>query len=143
MARHLVQRLAFHRPTLLLGLGEGVAGGQRPGVIDGPVGRAFHPAHVRLVDVDAVADEVIGVTVQGAGGVILAGAAADLGDLVLEVGIEQGQPCVQALLTIPQQGDLLAHAGFRFQFWAANQHAVLGATAGGLAPVGGRHAQIR
>ncbi|MNN79019.1 hypothetical protein D3C81_1956250 [compost metagenome] len=53
------------------------------------------------------------MAIQGAGGILLAGAATGLGNLVLEVGIEQGQPGVEPLPAIPQQGDFLTDALLR------------------------------
>ena len=129
--------------TLLLGLGKGVAGADRPILIDGPIHHPLDTAHVRLVDVDPITDEVIAVTIEGTGGLALAGATTHFGDLVLEVGVEQGNTGVKALMTVPQQADLFTHASLGFEVRVTDQHAIQAATTGDLTPVGRRHSQVR
>ncbi len=122
--------------TLLLGLGKGVAGADRPILIDSPIHHPLDTAHVRLVDVDPITDEVIAVTIEGTGGIALAGATTHFGYLVLEVCVEQGHSGVEALMTIPQQADLFTHAGLGFEIRITDQHAIQATTTGDLTPVG-------
>ncbi|MNM59032.1 hypothetical protein D3C81_702760 [compost metagenome] len=138
MPRHLVQGLAFLRAALLLGGGEGVVGGQRDGLGDVPVQGRFNATHLRFIDVDPVTDELVRGTAdlalaRGIAGAV--GAAAGLGDLVLEVGVEQGQAGGETFEVVPDEADFLAQALLRLEAGVTDDDCRVATATGDLAPV--------
>ncbi|MNH29453.1 hypothetical protein D3C79_896840 [compost metagenome] len=111
MLRHLVQRLALEISAFLFGRGIGIVGGPLPVLGDFPTEGGLYAAHIGFINVSAVTDKVVRRIADHALCVaITAVTATDFGDLVFEVGVEQGYAGVQALLVIPHHADLFAQA---------------------------------
>ena len=102
MLWHFVQRLAGELTAFLLRFRVGVV--RSPVDVRGyfPAEGGFYATHIGFIDVNAIADEVIMGIADGAGRIGTAVTTAHFSDFVLEVGIEQGDACVEVIAVIPQ-----------------------------------------